>query len=83
MAVTVSPKMEAAKAEIEKPFPQEKELQAKSQRLSELDAALNMDASHASRQENEPERASVLERLRHAPHSPEKQTKTTEREVDF
>ena len=75
--------MEAAKAEIEKPFPQEEELQAKSQRLSELDAALNMDSSHASRQENEPERASVLERLRHAPHSPEKQTKATEREVDF
>ena len=75
--------MEAAKAEIEKPFPQEEELQAKSQRLSELDAALNMDSSHASRQENEPERASVLERLRHASHSPEKQTKTTEREVDF
>ena len=75
--------MEAAKAEIEKPFPQEEELQAKSQRLSELDAALNMDSSHASRQESEPERASVLERLRHAPHSPEKQTKTTEREVDF
>ena len=75
--------MEAAKAEIEKPFPQEEELQTKSQRLSELDAALNMDSSHASRQENEPERASVLERLRHAPHSPEKQTKTTEREVDF
>ncbi len=36
---------EAAKAEVGKPFPQEAELTAKSQRLAELDAALNMEDS--------------------------------------
>ena len=35
---------DAAKLEIEKPFPQEAELQEKSARLAELDAALNMEA---------------------------------------
>ena len=35
---------DAAKFEIEKPFPQEAELQEKSARLAELDAALNMEA---------------------------------------
>ena len=35
---------DAAKLEIEKPFPQEAELQEKSTRLAELDAALNMEA---------------------------------------
>ena len=34
---------EDAKAELGKPFPQEAELQQKSARLAELDAALNMD----------------------------------------
>ena len=34
---------EAAKAELGKPFPQEAELTAKSARLAELDAMLNMD----------------------------------------
>ena len=35
---------DAAKLEIEKPFPQDAELQEKSARLAELDAALNMEA---------------------------------------
>ena len=35
---------DAARLEIEKPFPQEAELQEKSARLAELDAALNMEA---------------------------------------
>ena len=35
---------DAAQAELEKPFPQEEELAAKSARLAELDALLNMDA---------------------------------------
>ena len=37
--------MAAARAELGKPFPQEAELQAKSARLAELDAALNIDHS--------------------------------------
>jgi len=39
---------EAAKMEAEKPFPQEAELQEKSARLIELDAALNMEAGPAA-----------------------------------
>ena len=42
---------EAAKAEVGKPFPQEAELTAKSQRLAELDAALNMEDSVENRDE--------------------------------
>lgn len=37
----------AAREELQKPFPQERELAEKSARLAELDAALNMDDSHA------------------------------------
>ena len=53
---------EATKAEIGKPFPQEAELSAKSQRLAELDAALNMD-DHAESKNNS-ERPSVLADLK-------------------
>ena len=56
---------EAAKAEVGKPFPQEAELTAKSQRLAELDAALNMEDSAENRGErNESERPSVLANLK-------------------
>ena len=56
---------EAAKAEVGKPFPQEAELTAKSQRLAELDAALNMEDSTENRGErSEPERPSVLADLK-------------------
>ena len=56
---------EAAKAEVGKPFPQEAELTAKSQRLAELDAALNMEDSTENRDErSEPERPSVLADLK-------------------
>lgn len=56
---------EAAKAEVEKPFPQEAELTAKSQRLAELDAALNTEDSAEKRDErSEPERPSVLADLK-------------------
>ena len=56
---------EAAKAEVGKPFPQEAELTAKSQRLAELDAALNMEDSAENRDErSEPERPSVLADLK-------------------
>ena len=52
---------EAAKAEVGKPFPQEAELTAKSQRLAELDAALNMEDSVENRDErSESERPSAL-----------------------
>lgn len=56
---------EAAKAEVGKPFPQEAELTAKSQRLAELDAALNTEDSAEKRDErSEPERPSVLADLK-------------------
>lgn len=56
---------EAAKAELGKPFPQEAELVAKSQRLAELDAALNMEDTVESRAEkSEVERPSVLADLK-------------------
>ena len=56
---------EAAKAEVGKPFPQEAELTAKSQRLAELDAALNMEDSAENRDErSESERPSVLADLK-------------------
>ena len=64
-----------AKEEMVKPFPQEEELQAKSARLAELNAELNMDGQHQQQEETEsndaPEEeiakavrpASILERL--------------------
>jgi len=56
---------EAAKAELGKPFPQEAELAAKSQRLAELDAALNMEDTVENRAEKgEAERPSVLADLK-------------------
>ena len=56
---------EAAKAGLGKPFPQEAELAAKSQRLAELDAALNMEDTVESRAEkSEVERPSVLADLK-------------------
>jgi N12 class adenine-specific DNA methylase len=56
---------EATKGELGKPFPQEAELMAKSQRLAELDAALNMEdtvESHAEKKSTE--RPSVLADLK-------------------
>ena len=56
---------EATKGELGKPFPQEAELMAKSQRLAELDAALNMEDTMESRAEkSEVERPSVLADLK-------------------
>ena len=55
---------EATKAEIGKPFPQEAELAAKSQRLAELDSALNMEETVESRTERGSERPSVLADLK-------------------
>ena len=56
---------EAAKGELGKPFPQEAELMAKSQRLAELDAALNMEDTVESRaKKKSTERPSVLADLK-------------------
>lgn len=56
---------EATKSELGKPFPQEAELTAKSQRLAELDAALNMEDKAESREDREnSERSSVLADLK-------------------
>lgn len=78
---------EAAKVEAEKPFPQETELQEKSARLIELDAALNMEAGPAAESicEEEPaekvEKTSIQVRLSKAgeereeePHSPKQRS---------
>ena len=45
--------IEAAKVEVAKPFAQEEELKAKSARLSELDAALNLDGNNSNKEEQE------------------------------
>jgi phage shock protein A len=62
--------LETAKAELGKPFPQAEELAAKSARLTELNAELNIDSRSAieSGAEAEPDevakaRPSILERL--------------------
>lgn len=56
---------EATKSELGKPFLQEAELTAKSQRLAELDAALNMEDSTDSRDEiGDTNRPSVLADLK-------------------
>ena len=74
---------EAAKAEVGKPFPQEAELTAKSQRLAELDAALNMEDSVENRDErSESERPSVLADLKSkAEHIPPAKYAETREEV--
>ena len=74
---------EAAKAEAGKPLPQEAELTAKSQRLAELDAALNMEDSVENRDErSESERPSVLADLKSkAEHIPPAKYSETREEV--
>ena len=58
-------RLETAKAELGKPFPQEAELVAKSQRLAELDAALNMEDTVESHEErSSSDRPSVLADLK-------------------
>ena len=52
--------MEAAKDELAKPFPQESELKQKSERLSELDAELNMD----SPKDMTEEKTSIMEAIK-------------------
>ena len=61
---------DAAQAELEKPFPQEEELAAKSARLAELDSMLNMDAHPEPEQDvaetKEKQKSSVLAELKAA-----------------
>ncbi len=76
--------VEAAKAELGKPFPLEDELQAKSQRLSELSSELDMDkcnnASHEVAAKSE--RPSVLDKLKQpSVHSSGQDKKKTHEEV--
>lgn len=66
--------MEAAKAELGKPFPQEEELRVKSARLAELNAELNIDDRTPMERladdaaiSAKAERPSVLARLKNAP----------------
>ena len=66
--------MEAAKAELGKPFPQEEELRVKSARLAELNAELNIDERTPMEQladdsaiSAKAERPSVLARLKNTP----------------
>ena len=68
---------------IECRFPQEAELTAKSQRLAELDAALNMEDSAENRDErSESERPSVLADLKSkAEHIPPAKYSETREEV--
>ena len=58
---TLMTQQEAAKAELEKPFPQEAELAEKSARLAELDALLSMDEAPAARDEEALEEESLSE----------------------
>lgn len=61
--------MDAAKIEVENPFPQENELQQKTERLNELNVLLNMDEKDHTLidgeqdvDNDEPERAMGMER---------------------
>ena len=67
--VNLENQQNAAREELQKPFPQEQELAEKSARLAELDAALNMDDSHSeadsiSEEKEEGRRPSVLADLK-------------------
>ena len=76
----------AAREELQKPFPQERELAEKSARLAELDAALNMDdspseAESISAEKEAGRRPSVLADLKaRTGHSPISKKRETERE---
>lgn len=74
---TLHQQQAAAQIEVEKPFPQEKELAEKSARLAELNAQLDVDEkSHEPEQEEEPDedaprRPSVLAALEEKSDKPE------------
>ena len=62
--VNLNAQQEATRHEIGKPFPQEQELTEKSMRLAELDAALNMEDSVETPEEEHADRPSVLADLK-------------------
>ena len=78
---TLYQQRDAAKAELGKPFPQEAELQRKSARLAELDAALNIDrgAAPAEQAIAKSTRPSVLEGLKRPIPPRQKQDKPKNR----
>jgi len=74
----------AAKAEVGKPFPQEKELTEKTARLIELDMELNLDSKGQAQPEQaiaKSARPSVLDKLK-APPVPGNSTKPHRRETE-
>ena len=80
------PQQESAKAELGKPFPQEKELTEKSARLAELDSLLNMKG-HVDGQkcesvdtERSGKRTSVLAQLKEKAETIPPQSHSVERE---
>ena len=81
--------MEAAKAELGKPFPQEEELRVKSARLAELNAELNIDERTPMEQladdaaiPAKAERPSVLARLKNTPTRQTQDTPEKQREQE-
>ena len=81
--------MEAAKAELGKPFPQEEELRVKSARLAELNAELNIDERTPVEQladdaaiSAKAERPSVLARLKNTPTRQTQDTPEKQREQE-
>ena len=81
--------MEAAKAELGKPFPQEEELRVKSARLAELNAELNIDERTPMEQladdaaiSAKAERPSVLARLKNTPTRQTQDTPVKQREQE-
>ena len=66
--------LENAKAEVQKPFPQEEELAAKTARLNELNALLNLDKKEneivdGERGEEEPQKSSADRERKKENHS--------------
>ena len=59
--------LKAAQEEVQRPFPQEEELQTKSARLAELNAALNMDGRRQPDQQQEEHREDDGEKHREPP----------------
>ena len=81
--------MDAAKAELGKPFPQEEELRVKSARLAELNAELNIDERTPMEQladdaaiSAKAERPSVLARLKNTPTRQTQDTPEKQREQE-
>ena len=81
--------MEAAKAELGKPFPQEEELRVKSARLAELNAELNIDERTPMEQladdsaiSAKAERPSVLARLKNTPAHQAQDARAKQREQE-